>query len=163
MYNRRYEENHIQDEPMYRDAVRHLRWNNGKGNGERWKIEDLMNSNDIDFNQEYFTPYDYAYMVNAKYADYGKLSEKPEYYKQMAKDDLHNDSFPERGDERAYYDAMRRSRRYNNRYDEPIRFEYSNRYDYGNNYNTYGYNNRRYNERNSYGDRDNDGRYNEGR
>lgn len=166
MYNEynRYDDydHHIRDERMYRDAVSHLRWNNGKGNGERWKIEDLMNSNDIDFNQERFTPYDYAYMVNANYADYGKLSDKSDYYKQMAKDDLHNDSFPERGEERAYYDAMRRSNRYYNRYDEPVRYEYNNRYNYGN---TYGYSNRRYNERSYDGraDRDNDGRYNEGR
>lgn len=166
MYNEynRYDDydRHIRDERMYRDAVSHLRWNNGKGNGERWKMDDLMNSSDIDFNQERFTPYDYAYMVNAEYADHGKLSERQDYYKQMAKDDLHNDSFPERGEERAYYDAMRRARRYNNRYDEPVRYEYNNRYDYNNNYN---YNNRRYNERGYDGraDRDNDGRYNEGR
>lgn len=165
MYNRQYNkvpyERHIQDEQMYRDAVHNLRWNNGKGNGERWKIDDLINSSDIDFNQERFTPYDYAYMVNAKYADYGKITEKPDYYKQMAKDDLHNDSFPERGEERAYYDAMNRSRRYNNRYDEPVRYEYNNRY---NNkidpyYDSYNYENRRGYDRRA--DRDNDGRYNE--
>lgn len=162
MYNEynRYDDydRHIRDERMYRDAVRNLRWNNGKGNGERWKMDDLMNSSDIDFNQERFTPYDYAYMVNAEYADHGKLSEKQDYYKQMAKDDLHNDSFPERGEERAYYDAMRRSRRYNNRYDEPVRYEYNNRYDYRN---TYDYESRRGYDRRA--DRDNDGRYNEGR
>lgn len=162
MYNEynRYDDydRHIRDERMYRDAVRNLRWNNGKGNGERWKMDDLMNSNDIDFNQERFTPYDYAYMVNAKYADYGKISDKQDYYKQMAKDDLHNDSFPERGEERAYYDAMRRSRRYYNRYDEPMRYEYNNRYDYRN---AYDYENRRGYDRRA--DRDNDGRYNEGR
>jgi len=162
MYNEynRYDDydRHIRDERMYRDAVRNLRWNNGKGNGERWEMDDLMNSSDIDFNQERFTPYDYAYMVNAEYADHGKLSEKQDYYKQMAKDDLHNDSFPERGEERAYYDAMRRSRRYNNRYDEPVRYEYNNRYDYRN---TYDYESRRGYDRRA--DRDNDGRYNEGR
>jgi hypothetical protein len=87
------------------------------------------------------------------YADYGKMSEKPEPYEQMGKDYLHNDSFPERGDERAYYDAEMRSRRYNNRYDDGMRYEYTNRYQ----------NRRGYNERGSYGDRDNDGRYNEGR
>ena len=133
MYNEynRYDDydRHIRDERMYRDAVRNLRWNNGKGNGERWKMDDLMNSSDIDFNQE-----------------------KQDYYKQMAKDDLHNDSFPERGEERAYYDAMRRSRRYYNRYDEPMRYEYNNRYDYESR--------RGYDRR---ADRDNDGRYNEGR
>lgn len=157
-YDRTPESRHIEDEQMYRDAVRNLRWNNGKGQGERWKMEDLMNGSDIDFNQERFTPYDYAYMVNAEYSDYGKLSEKQDYYKQMAKDDLRNDSFPERGEERAYYDAMRRSRRYNNRYDEPMRYEYNNRYDYRN---AYDYESRRGYDRRA--DRDNDGRYNEGR
>lgn len=147
---RKYDEHHIQDEQMYRDAVRNLRWNNGKGQGERWKKEDLLNRSNINFNEEYFTPYDYAYTVNAMYADYGKISEKPDYYEQMGKDYLHNDSFPERGEERAYYDAARRSRRYYNRYDDyPLRSEYN-------------YENRRnYNERNTYRDRDNDGRYNE--
>ena len=74
---------------------------------------------------------------------------------QMAKDYLRNDSFPERGEERAYYDAMRRSRKTYNRYDDyPMRSEYNNRsYDYENR--------RRYNERGTYRDRDNDGRYNE--
>jgi hypothetical protein len=156
MYNNRnYNEygRHIQDEQMYRDAVRNLRWNNGRGQGERWKKEDLIDRSGINFNEEYFTPYDYAYSVNMMYADYGKMSEKPEPYEQMGKDYLHNDSFPERGDERAYYDAEMRSRRYNNRYDDGMRYEYTNRYQ----------NRRGYNERGSYGDRDNDGRYNEGR
>ncbi len=142
----RYEmnDNHIQDEQMYRDAVRNLHWNNGKGQGERWKYEEVIPQSNIDFNQEYFTPYDYLYAVNTMYADYGKMSEDKRNYMQMANDYMHNDSFPERADERAYYDAEQRSRRYMNRYP---RYEYNNR--------------RRYNERNSFGDRDNDGRYNE--
>ena len=154
-YNR-YDDNdhHIRDERMYRDAVRNLRWNNGKGQGERWKKDDLIDRSNINFNEEYFTPYDYAYAVNAHYADYGKISEKPDYYEEMGKSYLRNDSFPERGDERAYYDAMNRSRRYNTRnagsYEQ---YEYHPKSEP-----TY-YNNRRYNERNSYRDRDNDGRY----
>lgn len=149
---------HIGDEEMYNEAVRHLKWTNRKGSGEKWDKDDLIRRANIDFNEEGYTPYDYAYMVNALYADYGDISEKPEYYMQMTKDHLRNDSFPERGNERAYYDAQMRSRRYN----------YNNRYDgYGSygNYNTYGYSNaydyenrRRYDRR---ADRDNDGRYNE--
>ena len=151
-YNRR--DHHIQNEQMYRDAVRNLRWSNGKGNGERWKVNELTNSSNIDFNREYFTPYDYAYTVNAHYADYGNLSEKPEYYMQMARDYLRNDSYPYRGDERAYYDAEMRSRRYEPRSENYNRYDdYYNRYD--NRYEN------RYNERGSYRDRDNDGRYNE--
>lgn len=168
MYNnrRRYNEsqNHIQDDEMYRDAIRHLKWNNGKGHGERWKINDLIESSGIDFDREEYTPHDYAYAVNAHYADYGDLSENPEYYMQMAKNYLRNNSFPERPEERAYHDAMRRSRKTYSRYDDyPVRPESNNRYDYyspRNEYRPYEYDNRRrYNERNTYRDRDNDGRY----
>ena len=151
---------HIGDEEMYNDAVRNLHWTNRKGSGEKWDKDDLIRRANVDFNEEGYTPYDYAYMVNALYADYGDISEKPEYYMQMTKEHLRNDSFPMRGDERAYYDAQMRSRRYN----------YNNRYDgynsYGNynNYNTYGYSNYDYENRKRYdrrADNDRDGRYNE--
>lgn len=147
MYNNRYynemprNERHIQNEEQYRNAIRNLK------KGEYWKIENLINRSDVNFNEEQYTPYDYAYMVNAMKSDYD-ISDKPEQYMRMAKEYLRNDSFPERGGERAYYDAQRRSMRYENRFD-PY-------------YENYGYENRRrYNERNSYRDRDNDGRYNE--
>lgn len=140
MYNNRMnDEHHIQNEQMYRDAVRNLR------KGERFRMDDLMARSDVDFGMEQFTPYDFAYVVNALHSDYD-MYDRPENYMQMAKRYLKNDSYPERGDERAYYDARRRSMRYEN---EPMRYE--NRYE----------NRRGYNERNSYRDRDNDGRYNE--
>ena len=154
---------HIGDEEMYNEAVRNLKWANRKGSGAKWDKDDLIQRSNIDFNEEGYTPYDYAYSVNAHYADYGNISEDPKYYMQMARDYLKNDSYPERGGERAYYDAQMRSKRYN----------YNNRYDrygsYGNynNYNTYDYyDNYNYQNRRSYdrrADRDNDGRYNEGR
>lgn len=163
-YNNRRNEHHIQDEQQYRDAVRNLRWNNGKGNGERWKKDELIERSNINFNEERFTPHDYAYTVNALYADYGNISEKPEYYMQMSKDYLRNDSFPERAEERAYYDARRRAARYENRYDDYYPVRYDDSYGYGNNYNyesNYNYENKRRYDRRA--DRDNDGRYNEGR
>lgn len=142
-YNRMPEnERHIQDEQMYYDAIRNLR------KGEKWKIDDLMAKTDVNFDDEKFTPYDYSYMVNALHSDYD-ISERPEQYMKMAKEHLRNDSYPERGGERAYYDYQRRSRRYNNRYDDGMR--YDNYYD----------DRRNYNERGSYRDRDNDGRYRE--
>jgi len=149
MYNNRYynemprNERHIQNEEQYRNAIRNLK------KGEYWKIENLINRSDVNFNEEQYTPYDYAYAVNAMKSDYD-ISDKPEQYMRMAKEYLRNDSFPERGGERAYYDAQRRSMRYENRFDPYMgneRYEYENR--------------RRYNERNSFRDRDNDGRYNE--
>ena len=149
---------HINNAEQYRRYTSNLQWNNRKGSGERWKMDDIIKRSDIDFNKEQFTPYDYAYMVNANYANYA-ISEKPDYYMEMAKNDLHNDSYPERPEERAYYDAQRRSSRYNNRYEYENR--YDGRYEYDNR--KYDYNNRqgfgRYNEHNTYRDRDNDGRY----
>ncbi len=159
---------HIGDRDMYDEAMRDLKWINRKGSGAKWDADDLIQRSNINFEEEAYSPYDYAAAVNSLYADYGTISEDPKYYMEMAKNYLKNDSYyPERGDERAYYDAQRRSRR--NRYD------YNNRYDrygsygnYGNynNYNTYGYNNaydyeNRYNERNTYKDRDNDRKYRE--
>lgn len=145
MYNRQYNrmpeyEKHIRDEREYRDAVNNLR------KGERFKYDELVNRSDYEQNERY-TPYDYAYMVNALYTDYD-ISEKSEPYKKMAKEHLKNDSFPERGGERAYYDAQQRARRYYNTYENYDR--YDNRYEYENR--------RGYDRR---ADRDNDGRYNE--
>lgn len=155
---------HIGDTEMYEDAVRNLKWANRKGSGAKWDKDDLIQRAGIDFNEEGYTPYDYAYMVNAHYADYGNISEDPKYFMQMTKDYLRNDNFPEKGGERAYYDAQRRSRRnrpytYNNRHDGY--HTYNNYNDHG----VYGYshdydyeNRRKYDRR---ADRDNDGRYNE--
>lgn len=153
---------HIGDEEMYNEAIRNLHWTNRKGSGAKWDKDDLIQRSNMNFEEEGVTPYDYAYTVNSLYADYGNISDDPKYYMQMARDYFRNDSFPERGNERAYYDAQMRSRRYNynnrrdnyNRYDN---YNYGN-YDYDNRYN---YENRKGYDRRA--DRDNDGRYNEGR
>lgn len=146
------EDRHINNAEMYRKYVNNLEWSNKRGRGERWAMDDIIKRSDIDFNRERFTPYDYAYMVNADYADYSNTSDRPEHFMLMAKEDLHNDSFPERADERAYYDAQKRTR--TTKYD----YDYDNRYDDRMRYDGY---NRSYNERGSYRDRDNDRRYNE--
>ena len=156
---------HIGDEDMYQDAIRNLKWTSRQGSGAKWDKDDLIQRSGIDFNMEGYTPYDYAYMVNAHYADYGSISDDPKYYMQMARDYLRNDNYPQKGGERAYYDAQMRSRRYNynNRYDG-YGYNYNNRYDSYNNYdyrNAYDYESRRKYDRRA--DRDNDGRYNEGR
>jgi len=156
---------HLGDEDMYYDAVRNLKWVNGKGKGEKWDKDDLIQRSNLDFNEERFTPWDYAMAVNSHYADYGTISEDPKYYMDMAKNYLRNNSYDVRGDERAYYDAQMRERR--NRYGYDNRRSYNNRYDgygmydnYGA-YNRYDYDNRRYDERNTYRDRDNDKKYRE--
>lgn len=167
MYNEynRYDDydRHINNAEQYRRYTKNLQWNNRKGSGERWKMDDLIKRSDIDFDKEEFTPFDWAYQVNANYANYS-ISEKPEYYMEMANDDLHNDSYPERASERAYYDAQRRMARNDNRYYNVGHYE---QYEYHPKseptYRRYEYDNRRYDERNTYRDRDNDGIYREGR
>ena len=148
---------HIGDTEMYEDAVRNLKWTNRKGSGAKWDKDDLIQRSAIDFNEESFTPHDYAYAVNALYADYGNISDDPKYYMTMARDYLRNDSFPEKGGERAYHDAQMRSRR--------NRYRYNTRYEVEDAYKPYGYRDaydiesrRRYDRR---ADRDRDGRYNE--
>lgn len=149
---------HLGDAEMYEDAVRNLRWSNGKGNGAKWDKDDLIRRSNIDFNEEAFTPWDFAYLTNARFSDYSDISEDPKYFMAMARDDLRNNQFVEPAHERAYYDAQNRTRRnrynYDNRYDrygEYGEYGYSNTYDYNN----------RYNERNTYKDRDNDRKYHE--
>lgn len=154
---------HIGDIDAYQEAVNNLKWTNGKGRGEKWDKDDLLRRSGIDFNQEPYTEFDWLYAVQSLYSDYGNISEDPKYYMSMARDYLNNNSYyPEKGSERAYYDAQRRSRRnnynYRNRYDG---YGYNNYGNYGN-YSNYDYNyENRYNERNTYRDRDNDGKYRE--
>lgn len=145
---------HIGDTDAYQEAVSNLKWVNGKGSGAKWDKDDLIQRSNIDFNEEGYTPLDWAYSVNAHFADYGTISEEPRFYMDMAKNYLRNNSYNIRGNERAYYDAQMRSRknRYTNRYEG---YGYNN-YDNYNYYDNYDY-------QNSYRDRDNDGKYREGR
>lgn len=137
-YNQERYGRHISNESMYRDAVRNLNRTDRKGSGEQYEMADIMSRSNVNFNNEMFTPYDYAYMVNALKSDYPDISERPEQYMQMANRYLHNDNFPVRGEERAYNDYQNRSRR------NELKYNYQN-----------------YQERNTYRDRDNDNRYNE--
>lgn len=163
-YNRKGYDRHINNADQYRKYVNNLEWNNRKGRGERWNMDEIIKRSDINFDEEDFTPYDYAYSVNMMYADYGDMTDDQRYYRQMGKNYLRNDNYPERGGERAYYDAQRRNYRNNNRYYNDGSYEQYEyhpksvptidaRYDGYNKY--YSYDRR--------ADRDNDGRYNEGR
>lgn len=161
MYRQEYG-NHIGDKSMYENAVRNLKWSNGKGNGAKWDADELAQKSGLDFDYEDFTPYDYSYAANMLYSEYNDIYTEPAYYMKMARNYLRNDNYPYKGGERAYHDAQMRSRRYN--YGNHYREVYD-PYNY-NSYSNYN-NNSRYNYENRRGgtgrDRDNDGRYNEGR
>ena len=155
MYNN---DRHINNAEQYRRYVNNLEWNNRRGRGEKWNMDEIIKRSDINFDEEDFTPYDYAYTVNMLYSQFGDMSDRQEYYRNMGKNYLRNDSYPERGGERAYYDAQRRNYRNNNRYN----------YNNHDSYEQYEYHpkseptisaRRDYDRR---ADRDNDGRYYEG-
>lgn len=158
MYRQEYG-NHIGDKNMYDDFVKKLKWANGKGEGAKWDAEELAQKSGIDFDEEGYTPYDYAYATNRLYSEYNNVFTEPSYYMKMAKEYLRSKNYPFRPQERAYRDAEMTSMRYNYNYNQNA----YNRYDYDNNYNrgNYNYENRRGYDRRA--DRDNDGRYNEGR
>lgn len=163
MYRQQYG-NHIGDKTMYDEAVRKLKWANEKGRGAKWDVDELASKSGIDFDEEGYTKYDYGQTVNALYAEYNNIFTEPSYYMKMARNYLTSKNYPYRPQERAYHDAEMRSRRYD--YGNHYPSEYNNRYDYNNNYkydynNRYDYENRRDYDRRA--DRDNDGRYNEGR
>jgi hypothetical protein len=151
------------DKSQYEDAVRDLRWANGKGRGAKWDADEITNKSGIDFEQEGYSPLDYSATVNALYADYNNVFTEPSYYLKMAKQYLKSKNYPDRPEERAYNDMEMRNRRYD--YRNTYGYNYRNNYDYHNNYDNYdNYNYRNtYNEQNSYRDRDNDGKFNEGR
>lgn len=159
MYRQEYG-NHIGDRNMYEDAVRKLKWANGKGEGAKWDADELAQKSGIDFEEEGYTPYDYAYSANRLYSEFNNVFTEPSYYMKMAKEYLRSRNYPYRPQERAYHDAEMISRGYNygNRYNN--NYNYGNYGNYGN-YNNYNYENRRGYDRRA--DRDNDGRYNEGR
>lgn len=152
MYRQEYG-NHIGDRSMYDDAVRRLRWANNKGSGAKWDVDELASKSGIDFDEEGYSKYDYGMAVNELYADYNNIFTEPSYYMKMARNYLTSRNYPYRPQERAYREAENRNRRYdyNNR---------NNTYDYSNRGNQYNYESRRGGSRQ---DRDNDGRYNEGR
>ena len=151
MYRQEYG-NHIGDRSMYDDAVRKLRWANNKGTGAKWDVDELASKSGIDFDEEGYSKYDYGMAVNELYADYNNIFTEPSYYMKMAKNYLTSRNYPYLPQERAYREAENRSRKY----------DYNNhdyKYDYKDN--RYNYESRRGYDRRA--DRDNDGRYNEGR
>ena len=154
---------HIGDRDSYEDAVRKLKWANGKGSGAKWDVDEIANKSGIDFDEEGFSKFDYGAVVNALYADYNTVFTEPSYYLKMARNYLTSKNYPYRPQERAYHDAEMMSRRYN--YNNHYPTEYYDNYNYGNR--KYDYeDNRRYDYESRRGydrraDRDNDGRYNE--
>ena len=60
------------------------------------------------FEEKEYTCYDYAYVVNMLYSDYGNIFTEPVYYLKMARNYLTDADYYGTASERAYHDAMLR-------------------------------------------------------
>jgi hypothetical protein len=139
---------HITNKRDYEKAVQHFKWANGRGQGEKWKPEELNRIARIDFKDVDYTEYDFAYMVNKLYSKCCKDYPEMSYYIKMVKNIFDNKDENENENETYQGDFFKtenkqkqgnlylaydsENRRYYNEYD---RYE-NNRYEkYDGNYN----------------------------
>lgn len=108
---------HIVDKDMYDEAVSYLKWSDEKGMGEKWDVDTILKLSDIDFDNEKIKFYelDYAYVVNMLYSDYCHIFNEPSYYLKMAKAYLMDEDYPGKADERAYHNAEKRIKYFENK------------------------------------------------
>ena len=98
---------HIASERMYNEAVKYFENPNGT-EGAYWDVSTVRIKSGIDFNtMKDYTLWDFAYMANMHYSDYGDFLGAEQILK-MAKRDLEDKDYPGDPTERAYKDAKRR-------------------------------------------------------
>ena len=101
---------HIATKSMYDEAVSYFENQDGT-EGAHWDINTIKAKAGIDFNTKEYTLWDYAYMVNMHFSDYGdKISTDLIFF--MAKRDLEDKDYYCNPSERAYKDAKRRIKHY---------------------------------------------------
>ena len=98
---------HIASERMYNEAVKYFENPNGT-EGPYWDVSTIRIKSGIDFNNmKDYTLWDFAYLANMHYSDYGDFLGAEQILK-MAKRDLEDKDYPGDPTERAYKDAKRR-------------------------------------------------------
>ena len=95
---------HIMDEDYYNMAVSCLENKDGS-KGSHWDINTIKNRSGINFDNEDFSLYDYAYVVNMLYSDYGNIFSDTSYYLKMAHNYLSDEDYYGDASERAFKDA----------------------------------------------------------
>ena len=98
---------HIFDKEFYDEATA-LFVNQDDSRGPHWSLETIKAKSGIDFGSKEYTCYDYAYVVNMLYSDYGNVFTDPGYYLRMAKNYLHDHDYFGNPSERAYHNAVKR-------------------------------------------------------
>lgn len=98
---------HIREKEMYDKAVSYL-INPDGSKGSKWTVEDIKAKAGIDFDKKDYTALDYAYVVNMLYSDYGSKIKDPELLLDMAVMYLEDDDYPGDPSERAYKNAKKR-------------------------------------------------------
>lgn len=98
---------HITTESMYDKAVSLLVNPNGDI-GPKWSLKTIKEKSGINFETKDYTIYDYAYVVNMLYSDYGSVITDPSCYLKMAKLYLSDEDYFGDPSERAYHNAMKR-------------------------------------------------------
>ena len=99
---------HIVDRSIYDEAVSLLKWSEDRGSGAKWEVEDILKLSNIDFSNKNYYEYDYAYVVNMLWSDYGHIFTEPSYFLKMAKAYLEDPDYMGKPDERAYKNAIKR-------------------------------------------------------
>lgn len=99
---------HIVDEKMYDEAVSYLEWENGKGQGAKWPVEDIKQVANIDFDEKDYYPLDFCYAMNMFYSDFNDIFTEPAYYVKMSKNYLEDKDYWGDASERAYKNAKKR-------------------------------------------------------
>lgn len=99
---------HIFDMALYEEATSHF-VNPDGSKGPHWSLSTIKSKSGItDFTEKGYTEYDYAYVVNMLFSDYGSIFTEPSFYLRMAKQYLADGDFYGNPHERAYHDAIER-------------------------------------------------------
>ena len=106
---------HIVDRGVYEQAVSLLEWTDEKGYGPKFDFEEVLKLSNIDFNNKNYYEYDFAYVVNMLWSDYGHIINEASYIFKMAKAYLEDPDYMGKADERAYHDAMKRIKYFQNK------------------------------------------------
>ena len=99
---------HIVDRSLYEEAVSLLEWADDKGYGAKFDVDEILKMSNIDFSNKNYYEFDYAYVVNMLWSDYGHIIPELNYILKMAKAYLEDPDYMGKADERAYHNAIKR-------------------------------------------------------